>query len=58
MLPLESVSRSWQPPEPIVPFSVSPPMVPVAVTGSSPTGKARDTDTAQVNVKAKPVVTG
>jgi hypothetical protein len=35
MLPLESVSWSWQPPEPIVPISVSPPMVPVAVTGSS-----------------------
>src|SRR2546426_11339653 len=35
MLPLESVSWSWQPPEPIVPVSDSPPTVPVAVMGSS-----------------------
>jgi hypothetical protein len=35
MLPLEFVSWSWQPPEPIVPVKVSPPMLPVAVTGNS-----------------------
>src|SRR5207249_7208206 len=35
MLPFVSLSCSRQPPEPIVPFSVSPPMLPVEVTGSS-----------------------
>ena len=34
MFPLESVSCSWQPPEPMVPFRVSPPMLPVEVTGN------------------------
>lgn len=35
MLPLESVSCRRQPPDPIVPFRESPPMLPVAVTGKS-----------------------
>ena len=35
MLPLESVSRSWQPPEPIVPFKESLPILPVEVIGRS-----------------------
>ena len=35
MLPLEFESCSLQPPEPIVPFSESPPILPVAVTGMS-----------------------
>src|SRR2546428_4908239 len=35
MLPLESVSWSWQPPEPIVPVSDSPPTASAAVMGSS-----------------------
>src|SRR3989442_14988401 len=34
MLPLGSVRWSWQPPEPIVPVSGSPPAVPVAGVGS------------------------
>jgi len=35
MLPLELVSESWQPPEPMVPFRLSPPMLPVEVIGNS-----------------------
>src|SRR5215469_13506794 len=35
MLPFALLSCSVQPPEPMVPFSVSPPMLPVEVTGSS-----------------------
>ena len=35
MLPLEFVNCSLQPPEPIVPFSESPPIEPLEVTGKS-----------------------
>ena len=35
MLPFESVSCNWQPPVPIVPFRLSPPILPAAVTGNS-----------------------
>ena len=35
MLPLELVSWSWQPPEPMVPVRESVPTLPVAVMGRS-----------------------
>ncbi len=42
MLPLESVSCRRQPPEPMVPFRESPPMLPDAVTGKSDVMRPND----------------
>ena len=42
MLPFALVSCSWQPPEPMVPFNVSPPILPVEVTGNSEEIRPKD----------------
>jgi hypothetical protein len=42
MLPLASVSWSWQPPDPIVPFSISGAMLPTAVIGKSEEMRPKD----------------